>query len=51
MAALKTPRFEDYDYTYLSHLQFAYLGNGLTDKDLDPEADKASYLDERIIEP
>jgi hypothetical protein len=51
MAALKTPRFEDYDFTYLSRFQFAYLGNGLTNKDLDPAADKASYLDDRIIEP
>ncbi|ORY90734.1 hypothetical protein BCR35DRAFT_323518 [Leucosporidium creatinivorum] len=45
MALLKNPRFEDYTYTYLNDQSpFAFLGNGYTLADVDPEADKASYL-------
>lgn len=45
--ARRDPRWEDYDYEYLDKEQnrfWWYLGNGLTAKELDPEADITSYL-------
>lgn len=45
MELLKHPRFEDYSYTYLNGGNpFAFLGDGTTLADMDPEADKAPYL-------
>ena len=46
MAMLQHPRFEDFDYTYLnSAAPWAFMGNGYTLADVDPDADKAPYLD------
>ena len=46
MQMLKHPRWEDYDYSYLHAASpFAYMGNGYTLSDVDPNADKAPYLD------
>ncbi|KAL2424181.1 FAD-binding monooxygenase tazF [Exophiala dermatitidis] len=42
----KEPRWEDWEYTYLSKSgnRFAYFGNGWTTKEADPNSDIASYL-------
>ena len=48
---MKHPRFEDFDYTYLNeNSPFAFMGNGLTLNDVDPQADKAPYLDDAMID-
>lgn len=50
MEMLKRPRFEDYDYTYLkADSPWAFMGNGFTLNDVDPQADKAPYLDGATI--
>ncbi|KAG9770432.1 FAD/NAD(P)-binding domain-containing protein, partial [Aureobasidium melanogenum] len=42
----KEPRWEDWEYTYLSKSgnRFAYFGNGWTTKEADPNSDITSYL-------
>lgn len=52
MEILKNPRYEDYEYTYLSSQNpYAYLGNGFTLADITPGSDTAPYLDTAYIEP
>ncbi|KAK9893389.1 hypothetical protein P389DRAFT_175398 [Cystobasidium minutum MCA 4210] len=51
MEILKNPRYEDYDYTYLSSRNpFSFLGNGFTLADITPGSDTAPYLDTAYIE-
>ena len=41
----RSPRWEDYEYTYVRpENRFAYLGNGWTKAEQDPERDMTSYL-------
>lgn len=42
--ALKEPRWEDFDITYEGN-RFAYLGNGYTAAELDPEGNAVWYFD------
>lgn len=42
--SLKEPRYEDFDVEYTGN-RFAYLGNGYTDAELDPEANPVWYFD------
>jgi hypothetical protein len=44
--ARREPRWEDWEYEYLapSGNVFAYLGNGMTEKELDAESDMTNYL-------
>ena len=43
----RQPRWEDWEYKYLSPSgnRFAYLGNGWTKKEQDPNADMTPYLE------
>ncbi|CAK7224165.1 hypothetical protein SCUCBS95973_005427 [Sporothrix curviconia] len=49
---LETPRWEDYEYTYLdgSSTSVAWLGNGFTLCENDKAADKSAYLDPENID-
>lgn len=42
---LKEPRFEDFDIEYDGANRFAYLGNGFTETELDPEGNAVWYFD------
>ncbi|KAK3900344.1 hypothetical protein C8A05DRAFT_36021 [Staphylotrichum tortipilum] len=46
MEALASPRYDDYDITYQGN-RFAYLGNGFSQTELDPNADPTCYIRER----
>lgn len=48
--ALKTPRFEDFDYTYVDNDEFGWFGNGFSEKDLDQDADKSYYITPNMID-
>lgn len=42
---LKEPRFEDFDIQYDGNNRYAYLGNGFTETELDPEGNSVWYFD------
>ncbi|KAK7946263.1 cyclohexanone monooxygenase [Apiospora aurea] len=45
MEALSEPRYDDYEVAYRQGAnRFAYLGNGFSQTELDPEADTAFYI-------
>ncbi|KAK8070603.1 hypothetical protein PG997_010806 [Apiospora hydei] len=45
MEALSEPRYDDYEVSYRTGAnRFAYLGNGFSQTELDPEADTAFYI-------
>lgn len=46
MEALASPRYDDFDITYQGN-RFAYLGNGFSQTELDPNADPTFYIRER----
>lgn len=51
MKILENPRFEDYEYTYLERNNpFSFFGNGYTENDVNPDADKAPYLNNAYID-
>ena len=41
---MKEPRFEDFDIQYLGN-RFAYMGNGFTSTELNPDANPVWYFD------
>jgi hypothetical protein len=43
-AAMKEPRYEDFDVEYCGN-RFAFMGNGYTDAELDPEGNALWYFD------
>ncbi|CAK7199559.1 hypothetical protein SEUCBS139899_002239 [Sporothrix eucalyptigena] len=49
---LETPRWEDYEYTYLdgTNNSVAWLGNGFTMCERDKASDKSTYLDPKNID-
>lgn len=44
METLAKPRFDDFDITYASKNRFAYLGNGFSQRELNPNIDLTYYL-------
>jgi hypothetical protein len=42
--ALSDPRYDDYEFTYCNNDRFAWLGNGYSQIELDPSADRAFYI-------
>lgn len=44
METLAIPRYDDYNITYASKNRFAYMGNGLSQREMDPNADAAFYI-------
>jgi hypothetical protein len=47
LEALAYPRYEDFEVQYASRNRFAYLGNGFSQRQLDPSADQTYYLRQR----
>lgn len=47
LEALAHPRYDDFEVQYASRNRFAYLGNGFSQRQLDPTADLAYYLREK----
>lgn len=39
METLSKPRYEDFDISYASRNRFAYLGNGFSQREMNPRAD------------
>ncbi|KAJ6166733.1 hypothetical protein N7470_002180 [Penicillium chermesinum] len=46
METLAKPRYDDFDVTYASKNRFAYLGNGFSQREMNPKADIAFYIRE-----
>uniref|UniRef100_P9WEH8 Probable FAD-binding monooxygenase ltbD n=1 Tax=Aspergillus luteorubrus TaxID=2715282 RepID=LTBD_ASPLT len=44
METLAKPRYDDFDITYASKNRFAYLGNGFSQDELNPQADITYYI-------
>lgn len=47
METIAQPRYEDYDITYTTKNRFAYLGNGFSQMELNPNIDPIHYIRER----
>lgn len=50
LKVLEKPRFEDYQYTYRSGDEMAWIGNGFTLCEVDATLDKTGYLDPAHID-
>jgi hypothetical protein len=44
METLAKPRYKDFNITYASENRFAYLGNGFSQREMNPNADLTDYL-------
>ena len=47
METIAQPRYEDYDITYTTKNRFAYLGNGFSQMELNPNIDPIHYIREK----
>jgi hypothetical protein len=46
---LKNVRYEDYEITYWGDNMFAFMGNGYTETELDPDGDAVWYFDDDFV--
>jgi len=46
---LKNVRYEDYKITYWGDNMFAFMGNGYTETELDPNGDAVWYFDDEFV--
>ncbi|KAL4861469.1 hypothetical protein BDV12DRAFT_191055 [Aspergillus spectabilis] len=44
METLANPRYEDFDVTYTTKNRFAYLGNGFSQREMNPKVDPVFYI-------
>jgi len=46
---MKNVRWEDYNISYMSDNRFAFMGNGFTQTEVDPEGDPVWYFDDEFV--
>ena len=46
---LKNVRYEDYEITYRGDNTFAFMGNGYTETELNPNGDAVWYFDDEFV--
>lgn len=46
---LDRPRYEDYEIRYRTENRFQFMGNGYTQRELDPQADPVWYFDDWFV--
>ena len=46
---MKNVRWEDYNMTYVTHNRYAFMGNGYSQTEIDPDGDPVWYFDDPFV--